>query len=414
MYLLCHSVHSTETYRDTSTRHIRDRRAGDRLYRNDLNQAGEGHGPYFTDVSEEAGILGGIAGYGLGLAVGDLDGNGCPDIYIGNDFHENDFLYLNNCDGTFSEISAEALTHTSNFSMGNDLADVNNDSWLDIITLDMKPEEETLLKNSHGIDPYHIYRFKRSYGYSHQLPRNMLHLHRGRLPGRALRFSEAGQIAGMAATDWSWSALAADFDNDGWKDLHITNGIPRRPNDLDYLKFISSRQIQDQATDLELLSQMPPGKTSNYLFRNTGNGNFRNITFAWGLQRPSLSNGAAYADLDQDGDLDLIVNNMNAPAYIYENQASALSDNKFLIIKLKGPPGNRSGLGTKVKIVAAEQSFYQELQPVRGWQSSVGHQLHFGLGQTPVIDSLLVTWPDGKVEIKTKIKPNQANRVGLW
>lgn len=404
LYLLRHSVHSTATYRDTSLTRKRDDRSGDRLYRNDLS---EGTAPFFTEVTQDAGIYDGIAGYGLGIAVGDVDRNGCPDIYVSNDFHENDFLYLNNCDGTFSERSTQAIGHTSNFSMGNDLADFNNDGWLDIVTLDMKPDDEVIFKNAHGIDPYDIYRFKRSFGYHHQYPRNMLQLNRRALKEGEVRFSEIGQLAGIAATDWSWSALLADFDNDGWKDLHISNGIVRRPNDLDYLKYIANRQIQEEASDLELAAQMPDGKCSNYLFANRGDWTFEDQTLAWGLQRPSLSNGGAYADLDNDGDLDLVVNNINEPAFIYENKTDSRSGGNYLSIRLKGPEKNPLGVGAKVSLFAGGNTQYQELYPVRGWQSSVDYRLFFGLGPATIVDSILVEWPNGKQEQLRAVEGNQ-------
>ncbi|MDW3649012.1 MAG: VCBS repeat-containing protein [Bacteroidia bacterium] len=399
MYLLSHSVHSTESYRDTSFTRKRDPKAGDKLFRNDLNQH-KGEGPHFVDVSQEAGILGGIAGYGLGIAVGDVDNNGCIDIYVGNDFHENDFLYLNNCDGSFTESSSSAFTHTSNFSMGNDLADLNNDGYLDLLTMDMKPENEVVFKSSAGIDPYDIYQFKRSFGYSHQLPRNMLHVNNGKDGG----FSEVGQLKGLSSTDWSWSVLMADFDLDGYKDVHISNGIIRRPNDLDYLKFIANKQIQEHASDLELAAQMPDGKVSNYIFRQDKHGNFENKTSSWGLQRASYSNGTAYADLDDDGDLDIVVNNINDLAFIYENQRNKKLDYHYLKLKFEGPKENPKALGVKVSLQRGGDVMHQELYPVRGWQSSMPYEIV--LGKTPPF-TLNIEWPNGKVFSRTISEANR-------
>ncbi|MEM6804450.1 MAG: CRTAC1 family protein, partial [Bacteroidota bacterium] len=399
MYLLCHSVHSTESYRDTSFTRQRDPKAGDKLFRNDL---AEGKG--FTDVSEEAGIMGGIAGYGLGIAVGDIDRNGCPDIYVGNDFHENDFLYLNNCDGTFSESSNTIFTHTSNFSMGNDLADLNNDGFLDLLTMDMKPEDEAVFKSSAGIDPYDIYQFKRSFGYSHQLPRNMLHLNEGQSK-EEIHFTEVGQLMGISSTDWSWSALMADFDLDGYKDIHISNGIIRRPNDLDYLKFIANKQIQEDASDLELAAQMPDGKVSNYLFSYTENGKLLNKTEAWGLKRLSYSNGAAYADLDNDGDMDLIVNNIHDPAFIYENLRNQEENHSFIKVKIKGPSHNPKGLGAMLKVLDGNKVQYQEIYPVRGWQSSLPYELIFGVQSEEL--EVHVSLPGYMSIARWEVAPNQ-------
>lgn len=393
MYLLCHSVHSTETYRDTSLTRRPNQAAGDKLYRN------EGPGPegqvLFTEVTKEAGINSGIAGYGLSVCIGDVDHNGYPDIYVGNDFHENDFLYLNQGDGTFREGITAATEHTSNFTMGADLADMNNDGWLDIMTLDMKPESEYELKNAQGSDPYDIYRFKRSFGYHDQLPRNMLQINQEVDQSGQVRFSEQGQLAGVEATDWSWSVLMADLDNDTWKDFYITNGIVRRPNNLDYLNFIASKKVQEQATDLELAAQMPSGKISNYLYRNPGGFPLINKSNSWLRAQPSFSNGAAIVDLDGDGDLDIVTNNINEPAFLHRNQSADQLDHHYLQLSLKGKPSNPFAIGARVEIWTAEGSQVQELSPVRGYLSSQGYLLHFGLGNSRQVDSIRVRWPDG-------------------
>ncbi len=406
LYLLCHSVHSTETYRDTTTTRLRNPLAGDKLFENKMGETRPDQ-PIFEDVSEAAGIIGGIAGYGLGIAISDLDNNGYPDIYVGNDFHENDFLYFNQGNGKFIEKSKMTLGHTSYFSMGNDLADINNDGRIDIITLDMKPENESIYKSGEGPDPFDIYRFKRDFGYHHQFPQNMLHMNRGAGINGEIRFSEKANMMGVSATDWSWSALIADYDNDGWKDLYITNGIPRRPNDLDYLKFIANKEIQEYASDLELVEQMPDGKISNFAFVNHQGEKFEDVTHRWGLSIPSVSNGAAYADFDLDGDLDLVVNNLNDFAVYFENMSDQYSNNKYLKVRFKGPAKNQLGVGTKVTIYTGGEKQFQELYVSRGWQSGVDHTLHFGTGTVEVIDSLLVTWFDGKQEILKSIETNQ-------
>ncbi len=406
MYLLCHSVHSPDTYRDTSATRVRDFRAGDKLFRNNLNGAGNQVLP-FEDVSESAGIIGGLAGYGLGVTIGDVDHNGYPDIYVGNDFHENDFLYLNRTDGTFSEGSRRLLGHTSYFSMGNDLADINNDGWLDIITLDMKPDDEVIFKNSQGPDSYDIYRFKRDFGYQDQFPRNMLQLNNGFNDSDEIRFTEVGQMMGIAATDWSWSALAADFNLDGWKDLYITNGIVRRPNNLDYLKYLANKKVQEQASDLEIASQMPSGTSSNVLYLNQSGQTFEEVTKAWGLSRPSISNGAVYADFDLDGDPDIVVNNINEPAFYFENLITEQTSGSYLNIRFQGPPFNRFGLATKVWVYSGKMVQFQELYPSRGWQSSQDYCLYFGLGDRNLADSVIIQWSDGNRQTMTAVNSGQ-------
>ena len=416
MYLLCHSVHSTETYRDTSLTRRPNDRAGDKLFRNEGTDA---NGQMvFTEVSKTAGINSGIAGYGLSVTIGDIDQNGYPDIYVGNDFHENDFLYLNQGDGTFQETIAAATGHTSNFSMGSDLADINNDGWLDVMTLDMKPDSEYELKNAQGSDPYDIYRFKRSFGYHDQLPRNMLQLNQQLDFTGQVRFSEQGQLAGVDATDWSWSVLMADLDNDTWKDIYITNGIIRRPNNLDYLNFIASEKVQAHATDLELAAQMPNGKVRNYIYRNTGN--FPLIDQKdWLDIPPSYSNGAAIVDLDLDGDLDLVTNNINETVFLHQNQAEKFRDYHFLQIKLESSGLNPFAIGARVSLWTNGASQTQTLAPVHGFQSSQGYTLHFGLGKAGQVDSIRVIWPDGHqtlhagvaVDQQLVLRPENGNEI---
>ncbi|NUO01020.1 MAG: VCBS repeat-containing protein [Saprospiraceae bacterium] len=399
LYLLNHSVHAPENYGEASIRKRRDPLSGDRLYRNDRGK--------FTDVSEQAGIYGSRIGYGLGVAAADFNDDGCPDLYISNDFHENDYLYYNNCDGTFREAISASMGHTSTFSMGSDAADFNNDGRLDLLTLDMKPEDAFVLKSSVGADPYNIYRYKLSFGYYFQYPRNMLQMNLGQLQGREAQFAEIGQLAGVDATDWSWSALFCDLDGDGWKDIFIGNGIQRRPNDLDYLKFTGNTQVQKSGSDLDIAAKMPNGLVPNCAFRNRGDLTFEPVGTSWGLDLIGSTNGAAYADLDGDGDLDLVTNNLNAPAAVFENRSQELLKNNYLRIRLKGVDGNPFGIGARVVISSGGIRQTQEMQTTRGFQSSVEPVLTFGLGAATLVDELTIRWPDGHVQRLYAVQTNQ-------
>ncbi|MGH7541887.1 MAG: VCBS repeat-containing protein, partial [Gemmatimonadota bacterium] len=372
-------------------------RAGDRLLRND--------GGHFVDVTAEAGIYGTVEGYGLGVVVSDLDLDGCPDLFVANDFQENDFLYYNNCDGTFTESIATSMGHTSLSSMGVDAADVDNDGRPDVAVLDMLPEREDILKTSANAESFEIERKKLLAGYHPQYARNTLQLNRG-----LRRFSEIGYLAGVHATDWSWAPLFADLDNDGYKDLFVTNGIYRRPNDLDYIAY-----VRDPATQASLaqgiteenlallLERMPNVPIANYAFRNNGDLTFTNSAETWGLARPGFSNGAAYADLDNRGALDLIVNNLDAPASIYRNRARERNGHHYLAVALRGGGANTGGIGAKVIIRHGEARQMLEQMPSRGFQSSVDRRLHFGLGPAERVDSLIVVWPDRRYQLLTDV-----------
>ena len=398
-YLLNHAVHNTRSYDRVNTRMLKDNEAGDYLYRND--------GGHFKDVSKESGIYQAAMGYGLGLSVGDLNNDGWLDLYVSNDFHEDDYYYINQQDGTFKEGIKDHFKHLSRFSMGSDMADINNDGYQDIMTLDMYPDDEKVEKSSVGEDPLDIYLYKLQFGYFNQYSRNCLQLNMG-----GKKFSDIAASSGVAATDWSWSTLLADYDGDGIKDIFISNGILRRPNDLDYLKFVvgdslhyglpTSEKLDQQAIDL-----MPSGKVHNYLYKGAKDLRFLDKSMAWGFEAEGISNGAAYADLDNDGDLDLISNNLNEPAGIYQNNARQLLKHNFVKIKFKGEGGNTFGIGAKVILKTKDGQQMQQLMPTRGFMSSVEPTLLFGIGALTQVDSLIVVWENQKLEIIKNPKINQ-------
>lgn len=397
MYQLKHAVHKPEVYVKRASRTKRDSLSGDVLLKNENNK--------FIDVSDSAGIYGGAAGYGLSGSLSDIDNNGCPDIYISNDFHENDFLYYNNCDGTFTENGSNSMGHTSRFSMGNDISDLNNDGLFDIISLDMKPYNEEIRKKSEGEASFNVYEYRQSFGYQYQYARNMFQLNRGQLLGDAAQFSEIGQQSGMEATDWSWGPLVADFDNDGWKDLFITNGIPQRPNDLDYINFAYNEHAK-QLTGLELTNKMPDGATPNFAYKNNHKLGFTDVSEKWGINFKGYSMGAAYGDLDNDGDLDIVINNLNSKATILKNNSREIKNGNFLRVKLNGADKNRFGVGAKIAVQTKDLEQFQEIFPTRGWLSSVDPTVHFGLGKKKSIDSVKIVWPDGAMQILTDVPIN--------
>lgn len=413
MYLLNHSVHTERTIGQQANRQQRHPRAGDKLFRND--------GGHFTDVSAAAGIYGGVEGFGLGVVASDFNQDGCPDLYVANDFQENDFLYLNNCNGTFTESITTRTGHTSRFSMGVDAADFNNDGRTDLFSADMFPEREEIVKTSASSESFTLFNARLRAGYHPQYARNALQLNRG-----DATFSEIGYLAGVSATDWSWSPLFADLDNDGRKDLFITNGIYRRPNDLDYIDYVGNEAVQASLAQgitkktMALLRQMPQVPLAKYAFHNNGNLTFTNMAEAWGLAQKGFSNGAVYVDLNNSGALDLVVNNVNAPASIYRNRARERNGNHSLRITLRGAGANTAGIGATVTIRHDSTRQVLEQMPTRGFQSSVDPRLHFGLGAATQVDSLTVVWPDRRFQVLTAVPADRAltldqrNAVGTY
>lgn len=406
MFMLNHSLHGNGTFGKASLRKESHPLAGDRLLRNDNGR--------FIDVTTGSGIYNSVIGYGLGVVVSDVNLDGWPDLYVGNDFHENDYLYINLGNGTFEEMLEQQMNHTSRYTMGVDFADFNNDAFPDLIAADMLSEDPEILKASAAEDAYDVYNFKINFGFNHQFARNTLQLN-----NQNGTFSELALLSGVAATDWSWATLFADFDLDGHKDIFIANGIPRRSNDLDYINFITLDSVQTKMkydmTEKELayISKMPQIKVPNYLFINNQDSTFTNKALSWGLEKPSYSNGAAYADFDNDGDLDLVINNIEDEAFLYENLVlnKAVSQdtavNRYVKVRLKGKPGNRLGVGAKVLLYNKGKVQMQECLPTRGYQSSVDYPLIFGAGRENTIDSVLVIWGDGTAERLINVRTNQ-------
>ncbi len=418
LFLLNHNPNSLPILDEARTSVIlqqEDPTTGVRFYQNNQN--------HFKDITRQAGFSSSSLTYGLGAGIADLNGDGWQDIYVSNDYAVPDYLYINNGNGTFTDRLAQSVGHNSQFSMGNDIADVNNDGLPDIFTLDMLPEDNRRQKLLFAPDNYEKFELNIRSGFHYQYMRNMLQLnngHRSRQEagaggpsksavGRDVSFSEVGQQAGVSNTDWSWAPLLADYDNDGWKDLFVTNGYLRDFTNMDFIKYmndyIQSRGRLRREDVLDLVHQIPASNIVNYLFANNGDGLFTNKTQVWGIQKASNSNGAAYADLDNDGDLDLVINNINEPAFIYRNESNG--QQHYLQIKLQGAGGNTQGIGARVILYYNNQQQYLEQMPSRGYLSTVSTILHAGLGKTSTIDSLRIVWPGGKTQLLKGVKASQ-------
>ena len=413
MFLLNHSNHTYNPFLNTrKVRATPNFSFGNRLFRNDRDTAGNMR---FTDVTLQAGIINNGLNFGLSVTVSDINKDGWPDVYTTSDYTERDCFYVNNHDGTFTESLSKSFAHISKYAMGADIADYNNDGRPDVFTLDMLPEDNHRQKLLKGPDEYDQYHLLLDSGYYHQQMRNMLQLNQGADEKGDIRFSEIGQLAGVSNTDWSWSGLLADFDNDGWKDLFVSNGYLRDFTDLDFLKYtVADAKAAAVKTGnfnyqtYTLVSKMPSNKLSNYIFRNNHQLGFTNTSAAWGLTQPSISNAAVYADLDNDGDLDLIICNNNEPAMIYRNNQEALLHNHYLKIRLQGSGANTKAYGAKLQLITTDGvQQYQELYPVRGYQGTNTQELLFGFAATQGIQQLTITWPGGKQTLLQALPPDQ-------
>jgi hypothetical protein len=403
MLLLNHNPKNLPILNEASTREFMakdDPEMGLRFYRN--NQG------FYTDETAKSGINGSALSYGLGLGISDFNQDGWPDFYVSNDYSVPDYYYINQKNGKFKNELANSIGHTSQFSMGNDVADINNDGLTDIFTLDMLPEDNRRQKLLLAPDNFNKFDLNLRSGFYYQYMRNMLQLNNG--DGT---FSEIGQLAGISNTDWSWSALLADYDNDGWKDLFVSNGYYRDYTNLDFIKymddFVKGKGRLNREDVLQIISRMPSSNVGNYIFQNQNGTGFLNKTIDWGLSESSNSNGAAYADLDNDGDLDLVVNNINKAAFVFRND----SENNYLKIKLNGSKANTLGIGVKVLAKIGEKTTFIEQNLGRGYLSSISPILNLGLGKNALIDNLTILWPTGEQQVLTNVKANQTLVIDL-
>lgn len=434
LFVLNHNTKNLRNFDAAFVKKMVDPEAGDRLYKNDKN--------VFTDVTQQAGIISNPLGYGLGVSVSDINNDGWPDLYVTNDYVEEDYLYINNRDGTFTEQLKEMFGHLSNFSMGCDVADINNDGWTDVFTLDMLPEDNRRQKLLYMPDNYELYNNQVQNGFYHQLMRNMLQLNNGNGT-----FSEIGQLSGVYCTDWSWGSLLMDFNNDGYKDIFITNGYGRDMTNRDFVKFYANERLkylrgETSNNMFRMLQGIPVTPVHDYLYLNNGSSGrrspeqaglppeqrslppeqgglppgqggiqFSDVSLQSGFDQKTLSNGVACADLDNDGDLDLVINHLNAAAGVFRNMLVENSNGgNWVQLSLKGPSQNSYGLGTVINIFTPKGRVHLENYPVHGYQSAMQVPLHTGLPSSQ-IDSVLVRWPDGKMQSVTNVKPNTNNKI---
>ncbi|CAM4186075.1 VCBS repeat-containing protein [Zobellia nedashkovskayae] len=403
VYLMNHSVHSVKSYGDIGKRNQTDSLSGDRLYENKLNDGLT----TFTDATSDAAIYSSALGYGLALTTADVNDDGYIDIYVGNDFHENDYLYINQGNKTFKESSEEFLTHSSRFTMGVDIADIDNDLKADIFSLDMMPFDKEIFLKSAGEDSDKITQIKKNHGFGNQYARNTFQLNRDNNS-----FAEIALMSNTYASDWSWSSLIQDYDNDGYNDIYVTNGIYKRPNDLNYINYISTIDFAKYNTtkqdeiEKRLIEKMPMVHIPNVMYRNQGNFEFSQLSPTAGLN-PSYSNGAAYSDLDNDGDLDLVVNNINQKAFLLENKSKRDAATNYASFSIEGDTIFKNPSGAKVYLYSEDKTFVKQLNATKGFQSSSTHKIHFGLGNSSKIDSVKILWLDGKSQLIKELSINE-------